>query len=334
MGKHRSLSDGDQATSDGDPGALLRSHGLRVTPQRRAILGAFGGGATEHLAADEVHARATAVVPDLGRGTVYATLAELTELGVLAAVGSPEPVRYETNATDHQHFRCRVCLRLHDVEVPPVATDRLRRQGFRVERTTITVEGICADCVDYDRGLTEAARLSVSPATAPGPLPARVACDVVDTPLGPVLLAATAAGLVRAVYADHVDAPALRALASDRRRGSQAARDHLAAAAAFVDAYFAGRPAATAPAVDWEAIDNADVPTLQATQAIGRGVERSYEALDLTAGAHERGLALGSNPLALVVPCHRVTRGREVPETYVGGRERKRWLRAHEVTSR
>ena len=98
-----------------DAGELLRARGLRVTPQRRAILGAFSHGADEHLSADEIHARAAAVVPELGRGTVYAALAELTELGLLAARGSPEPVRYETNTEPHQHFRCRLCLRLFDV---------------------------------------------------------------------------------------------------------------------------------------------------------------------------------------------------------------------------
>ena len=106
-----------------DAGELLRARGLRVTPQRRAILGAFSHGDAEHLSADEIHARAAAVVPELGRGTVYAALAELTELGLLAARGSPEPVRYETNTEPHQHFRCRLCLRLFDVDLadPAVA---------------------------------------------------------------------------------------------------------------------------------------------------------------------------------------------------------------------
>ena len=72
------------------------------------------------------------------------------------------------------------------------------------------------------------------------------------------------------------------------------------------------------------------VPTLRAVQAIGPGLDRSYETLRGDASAHHRGLALGTNPLALAVPCHRVTRGREVPQAYVGGPERKLWLRHHE----
>ncbi|MCW2995963.1 MAG: transcriptional repressor [Conexibacter sp.] len=312
-----------------DPGALLRDRGLRVTPQRRAILGAFTGAATEHLSADEVHARASAVVPEISRGTVYAALAELAELGLLAAVGSPEPVRYETNATEHQHFRCRICLRLYDVELPAVRTDRLATLGFQVERTTVSVEGVCADCVQYDAGLEAGARDAVADAGSPTDLPGGLACGIVESPVGDVLLGATAAGLVRVVFEDHVDAGALRALAA-RRRGGQAARAHVADATAFLAAYFSGEATPPACTVDWAGLENVSVSTLRAVQAIRPGLDRSYETLRTDAGAHDRGLAVGTNPLALVVPCHRVTRGREIPGAYVGGPERKRWLRQHE----
>src|SRR4051812_34783820 len=99
-----------------DPARALRQRGLRVTPQRRAILAALGE--HEHLSADEGHARASAAVPGVSRGTGYAPLAELTELGLIAAFGSPEPVRYEGNVEPHQHFRCRHCGRLFDVGLP------------------------------------------------------------------------------------------------------------------------------------------------------------------------------------------------------------------------
>jgi Fe2+ or Zn2+ uptake regulation protein/O6-methylguanine-DNA--protein-cysteine methyltransferase len=324
------MSPGLTPPTERDPSALLRARGLRVTPQRRAILGAFAGVSTEHLSADEVHARASAVVPEISRGTVYAALAELTELGLLAAVGSPEPVRYETNVTDHQHFRCRICLRLYDIELPAVRTDRVTALGFQVEHSTVAVEGICADCVQYDTGLTAGTRQSVAEAAGPIDLPAGSGCSVLSSPIGPVILAATPMGLVRAVYEDHVDAAALRELA-DRRRGGQAAYRHLADATAFINAYFAGEPSSRPCTVDWDGLTNVSTPTLQAIQTISGGRDRSYEALHSDANAHDRGLAIGTNPLALIVPCHRVTRGREVPDAYIGGPERKRWLRQHEL---
>jgi Fe2+ or Zn2+ uptake regulation protein/O6-methylguanine-DNA--protein-cysteine methyltransferase len=303
-----------------DAGELLRARGLRVTPQRRAILDAFASGAAEHLSADEIHARAAAVVPELGRGTVYATLAELTELGILAARGSPEPVRYETNTEPHQHFRCRLCLRLFDVELADPNADALAASGFVVEQITITAEGVCAECVDYDKSLRTAARRA---RRRPSPeLPGDVVATSADTPLGPLLLGATPAGLVRAVFEGHADVPALHG-ASHARRGSRAARAHLAAAKAAVAAYFAGDPAGECE-IDWARVEGAR--TLRAAMDVPRTRQASYDVLDTPASAAERGRALGGNPLAILVPCHRVTRGHEVAAEYVGGVERRRAL--------
>src|SRR3954451_18971772 len=141
-------------SSTPDVGALLRELGLRSTPQRRAILRAFSSGPVEHLSADEVHARASQELPDLGRGTVYSTLAEFTEVGLLAAFGSSEPVRYETNTEAHDHFRCRLCLRIFDVDTLS-AVEQSMPEGFTLERLETRAEGVCADCGDYERGLRE-----------------------------------------------------------------------------------------------------------------------------------------------------------------------------------
>src|SRR3954454_2657006 len=97
IGKHEEV-----ATDHGD---LLRSHGLRVTPQRRAILDAFSDAPAKHLSAEEVHARPALAVPEISGATVCSAIAELPELGVISAHGNPEPVRYETNPEPHQHFR-------------------------------------------------------------------------------------------------------------------------------------------------------------------------------------------------------------------------------------
>ena len=297
-----------------DAGELLRARGLRVTPQRRAILGAFSHGPAEHLSADEIHARAAAVVPELGRGTVYAALAELTELGLLAALGSPEPVRYETNTAPHQHFRCRLCLRLFDVAL---ADPAVALEGFVVEQITITAEGVCAECVAYDKGLRAGAKRARS---RPSPdLPEGMAATTADTPVGRLTLAATADGVVRSVFEGHGDAPALLE-AVDGRRGSRAARGHLAAAKEEVAAYFAGRPA-DACTIDWARLEGGH--SLRAAMAVPRAQLASYDALESAAGARELGRTLGANPLAILVPCHRVTRGREMPDEYVGGAERR-----------
>ena len=81
-------------------------------------------------------------------------------------------------------------------------------------------------------------------------------------------------------------------------------------------------------AIDWDLL--ADPDTLRAAQGIPRAQDTSYDVLDTPVGAGDRGRALGANPLAILVPCHRVTRGREVPAEYVGGAKARAALRALE----
>ena len=241
-------------------GELLRARGLRSTPQRRAILGAFQGGPTEHLSTDEVYARAAESLPDLSRGTVYATLAEFSELGLLSAFGAPEPVRYETNTTHHAHFRCRLCLRIFDLVSGLQNPEEITDPGFSVERVDTRAEGICAECNDYDAGLRAGARAISQSGPAADTLAAPgVATATLDGPLGPLLLAATPQGLTRVAFEDHGDFEALRAHANSRR-GSQAARRHLADAAAKLRDYFAGNTDRVQWVIDWAFLESPAPP--------------------------------------------------------------------------
>jgi methylated-DNA-[protein]-cysteine S-methyltransferase len=147
--------------------------------------------------------------------------------------------------------------------------------------------------------------------------------------LGTLLLAATPQGLVRVACEDHADAAALRAHAASRR-GSQAARAHLAEARALLDRYFAGDSAPLACAVDWERLEQAAPAALQAVESIPYAGRRSYSDLGVSATGRELGRIMGSNPIPIVVPCHRVTRGTESPAAFVGGLDRRRWLELHE----
>src|SRR3954462_7427217 len=177
-------------SSTSDVGALLRELGLRSTPQRRAILRAFSSGPVEHLSADEVHARASQELPDLGRGTVYSTLAEFTEVGLLAAFGTSEPVRYETNTEPHDHFRCRLCLRLFDLDTLKAAEQSMPR-GFTLERTETRAEGTCANCADYERGLRKGTTTIAASGALAQPLAQGIACVLTEGPLGAIALAAS-----------------------------------------------------------------------------------------------------------------------------------------------
>jgi Fe2+ or Zn2+ uptake regulation protein/O6-methylguanine-DNA--protein-cysteine methyltransferase len=298
-----------------DAARALRQRGLRVTPQRRAILAAFAGAPDEHLSADEVHARASAAVPGVSRGTVYATLAELTELGLVATFGSPEPVRYETNVEPHQHFRCRQCLRLFDVGI---AADEPVLPGYAVERVALIAAGVCAECRDFDRGVREGAADLVA---RPRVDAAALAGHCPETPFGPLAVAASAAGVVRVAFAEHAD---FAALAGRARRGGRAARRHADAAARSLGAYLAGVHERADDAVDWSAVPARAV--LEAAARIPFGALCSYERLGVADRPFQLGRALGGNPLPILIPCHRVSCGSQLPGAYAGGAAARAWL--------
>lgn len=314
-----------------DAGELLRARGMRSTPQRRAILSVFAGGPTEHLSADEIYARASQALSELSRATVYATLAEFSELGLLSAFGSPEPVRYDTNLEPHAHFRCRLCLRISDLVGGRQDPGDINEPGFVIERVETRAEGVCNECTAYAAGLhAGASAIRKSGPATDTLLVSGVAVSEIESPLGRLILAATPQGLTRVAFDDHGDVDALRTHAS-RRRGSQAAREHLAEASASLQEYFSGERSLPACSVDWAQLAS-DAPALTTTEAIPYGTHRSYSTLDPVLSSRDLGRLLGRNPIPVFMPCHRVSRGAETPTDFVGGAVRRQWLEAHEQT--
>jgi Fe2+ or Zn2+ uptake regulation protein len=125
---------------------LLRSHGLRVTPQRRAIWTAFENGGVGHLSAEEVLRRSRRELPELSRATVYNALKEFVSAGLLRVVDGRGSQLYDHNTEAHHHFRCSRCDRLYDVH--PVGVERLALDddGFQILGTQILFEGLCGPC--------------------------------------------------------------------------------------------------------------------------------------------------------------------------------------------
>ncbi len=309
---------------------VLREHGLRSTVQRRVILEVLHDAVGEHLSADEVHARALASLPSLARGTVYATLVEMTELGALGAVGLPEPVRYEANTRSHGHFRCRLCSRLFDLDGELIELADLG-VGFAVESVTARAEGECADCTHYRAGLLSGIAAIAGSGSLPwiGPLQQPgLGCSRAGGPLGDVVLAATSSGLVRLAFEGHSDYEELHRR-STRSGGARAARKHLSQAKRALEQLLAGETEALECEVDLDVLGAAD-GALSPTQSIPWDSHRSYLELGLAMDAQEIGLWMGANPMPVVFPCHRVSRGREVPTDFVGGGARRQWLESFE----
>ncbi|PAU96871.1 Fur family transcriptional regulator [Paracoccus salipaludis] len=105
----------------------LRDAGLRVTPQRLALLAILMDSA-DHPNADELLARARALDDSVSLATVYRTLSALEEAGLIRKLTlESEPSRYEiTPAAEHDHV-----VDIDTGEVIEIANDdiaRLRRE--------------------------------------------------------------------------------------------------------------------------------------------------------------------------------------------------------------
>ncbi len=105
---------------------------------------------------------------------------------------------------------------------------------------------------------------------------------------------------------------------------------HLERTIAAIDAYFGGDREQVDEAVDWAIAPVAGAEPLATTRRVPYAATRSYDRLGSAAEPYDLGFALGTNPMPFLFPCHRVTRGQELPRTYVGGLERRAALIALE----
>ncbi|NGN68144.1 methylated-DNA--[protein]-cysteine S-methyltransferase [Streptomyces sp. A7024] len=162
--------------------------------------------------------------------------------------------------------------------------------------------------------------------------------SVRDTPIGPLLLAATAEGLVKiGFHAEPAAAEAMEAGLRERLGGqpSDAGADHIAAAGAQLDAYFAGELRHFELPLDWSLSRGFNSEVLHELAArVPYGTVVGYQFLADRVGepgaAQAVGRAMGSNPLPVVVPCHRVVESGGGLGGFGGGLETKRRLLAIE----
>lgn len=149
-----------------------------------------------------------------------------------------------------------------------------------------------------------------------------VAYRTVDSPVGTLLLAATAIGLVRVAYAVDHDAvlATLAAVVSPRVLRAPA---RLGPAARQLDEYFTGRRTDFEVPVDLRLAEGFRRSVIEHLRQISYGSRESYAEVAAAVGRPRAVRAVGTacahNPLPVVVPCHRVVRSDGSTGQYVGG---------------
>lgn len=157
-----------------------------------------------------------------------------------------------------------------------------------------------------------------------------IAYRLVDTPVGGLLLAATERGLVRVAYASEDHDRVLQTLADKVSPRILLAPARLDAVARQLDEYFAGHRRAFDVPLDWRLSAGFRATVLHHLPDVGYGQTASYATVAALAGNPKAvravGTACATNPLPVVVPCHRVVRSDGTMGGYLGGVEAKRTL--------
>jgi len=157
-----------------------------------------------------------------------------------------------------------------------------------------------------------------------------VAFATYDSPLGTLTAFVTPGGLLRLSYPGEPIEQQLAELARTVSPRILRAPERTDAVRRQLDAYFAGRRHAFDVPIDWRLVRGFAADVLRATARIPFGAVSTYRQVATEAGSpnayRAAGNALGSNPVPIVVPCHRVLHAGGGLGGYTGGLERKRYL--------
>lgn len=136
-------------TSSGAVLELLRARGLRMTPQRRAIVAEIMA-SNGHISPTAVARRVQDRMPGVNPSTVYRTLDLLEEIGVLSHTHLESGAEYHRRAESrHVHLTCSRCGTEDSLSL--AEAERLRNllgqhHGFEPDLTHFAISGLCARC--------------------------------------------------------------------------------------------------------------------------------------------------------------------------------------------
>jgi Fur family iron response transcriptional regulator len=115
-----------EATAGADIAERLRRSGLRPTRQRLALGGLLFGAGDRHISAEMLHAEAMAAGEQVSLATVYNTLHQFTQAGLLRELAiEGSKAFFDTNTSNHNHFFIEQEGKLIDIQGDLIRVDGL-----------------------------------------------------------------------------------------------------------------------------------------------------------------------------------------------------------------
>ena len=131
--------------------ADILNRGLKVTPQRVAVL-KFLRENRIHPTAEKIHHELLKEYPAISLTTVYNTLSSFVEAGMVQELDiDPYKMRFDGCLDQHDHFHCRACDNVYDIDYnASILADNLRNrktiEGHKVDAISINLKGVCKYC--------------------------------------------------------------------------------------------------------------------------------------------------------------------------------------------
>jgi len=127
----------------------LKSTGVRMTPQRYAIL-SFLLQSMTHPTADEIYRALADRFPSMSVATVYNNLKVFIEAGLVRELTyGDDSSRFDADMSEHYHAICERCGKIADFEYPPLTDIEVAaasHTGFHVHGHRMEVYGVCSAC--------------------------------------------------------------------------------------------------------------------------------------------------------------------------------------------
>ena len=128
---------------------------MRYSPQRESVLKVLQGTNT-HPTAEWIFERVQDEIPKISLGTIYRNLNQLADHGLIKRIFDNGQVRYDGATERHDHFRCELCGRIYDFEIPleGIVRELAPAKGFLVTDYSLEISGVCRDC-SQQKGTTD-----------------------------------------------------------------------------------------------------------------------------------------------------------------------------------
>lgn len=127
----------------------LKQSGVRITPQRHAVL-EFLIEAEIHPTADDIYKALEGKFPNMSVATVYNNLRVFRELGLVRELTyGDSSSRFDWNTSKHYHVICESCGKIVDFHYPSLdEVESLAEKvtGFDVSHHRMEVYGVCQEC--------------------------------------------------------------------------------------------------------------------------------------------------------------------------------------------